>query len=465
MSARGAVLGALALACVALRVAAARGDLWLDEIWTFLQVAPLSSPLELLTRLREDNHLLYTLWIYALDGRHSELLARLPSLLAGIAMLPLAAALARTQAEHTGAPERARAAGTFAWLLVGFSHLEIHYASEARGYALCVALALAAARALLRGSERPGWRGPAAYGAASCLALLAHPIAVHALAAGLAWSALRLWRRRAGAAEAARSLLAWHGAPLLFLALFYSLYLSRLATLGGPLRAPLDVAGRLAVFSFGLPEALPDLAALAVAAAALIAAGVALARSPGDLWIFYAVGVVISPLALSALRGEPLYFERYYLLSATLALLLCADGLSRLWRRSSVAAVLLWLFVLGNALHTAELVRYGRGDTRGLLALLAHESEGARITYAADHEFRLGTMLDFYAPAFLTDHQLVIEPADAAPEWLLFHGTGAEPGPAQLQVGPRLYRHRATFPAAPLSGWHVFVYRRADAAQ
>ena len=51
-------------------VAAARGDLWLDEIWSLLFVRASRSVTDLFARFRHDNnHLLNTLFLYYLGER------------------------------------------------------------------------------------------------------------------------------------------------------------------------------------------------------------------------------------------------------------------------------------------------------------------------------------------------------------------------------------------------------------
>jgi hypothetical protein len=465
-SLRGAALLGLVALFGALRVAGAANDLWLDEIWTLAQTAELASPTEILTRLRQDNHLLYTFWCYAL-GPHAPALAyRLPAILAGVAAIGLAGAFARAQAEAAGQGERAAVAGLLAMGLVGGSYFEIHYASEARGYAPALALALAACLVLLRGIDAPSVGARAFYALCLCLALTAHPTAVDALLAASIWTAWHLHRRGAPLRALLRETLAWHAAPALFLALFYALYLSQLSSGGGPELAPLGVVGRTLVYTLGLPVQTPDAAALALAAALLLAAGLALARGGSDLWLFHAVAIVVSPLAITWLRGSPYVFERYYFLSASFALILLADGLSRLWRRRGVARVAavaaLALFAVGSAVQTAWLLRVGRGGYSALLEQVGRESEGRRIDYGADHLMRIPTVLEFHARTALPDRELVLTPPEQGPAWLVLHQLGELPESVstRIDVAGHRYALRAVFPASPLSGWTQLLYRR-----
>jgi len=451
---------------VGLRVAAAANDLWFDEIWTIAQTADLGSAVEILTRLRQDNHLLYTFWVYALGPQAPAWVYRLPSIAAGAAAIALAGAFAREQGLRSGQRERAGVAGVLAMLLVGASYFEIHYASEARGYALALALSLAACLVLLRSLDAPGLAARAFYALALCLALAAHPIALHAGAAAAAWTLWHLQRRGTPPRALLAETLAWHAAPALFLTLFYALYLSRLESVGGPELAALQVVGRTVVYTLGLPVQVTDVAAVLLAAALLAAAGLALARGGSDLWLFHALAIVASPLALGWLRGSPYLFERYYFLSAGFALILLADGLSRLWCRRgaarAAAVAALALFAAGSLVQTAWLLRVGRGGYGALLALVGRESEGPRIEYGADHLLRIPMVLEFHARTALPGRQLVLTPPEQGPAWLVLHQLGELPSSVstQLDVTGQRYALRAVFPASPLSGWTQLLYRR-----
>ena len=448
-----------------LRIAAAANDLWLDEIWVILQVAPFDSARAILTDLRQEHHLLYTFWIYALGPDAPALVYRLPAVACGVAAVPLAAAFAFEQARSAGR-ERAIAAAAFGLVLVGGCYFEIHYASEARGYAPAAALALAASLVLLRSLDSPRAGTRACYALFLCLALCAHPTALYALLAGLVWTPWHLRRHGASLRKLVRETLAWHAVPVAFLVLFYELYLSRLATIGGDELTPLYVLGRTVVYTLGLPSALRDAMALGIGAIALLAAGIALARAGSDLWLFYATLILFSPLALLWLRGSPYLYERYFLVPATFALILLADGLARLWCRGGAARVAactaVALFAAGSAVQTAWLLRVGRGGYVALLERMAAESEGQRIDYGADHLFRIPMVLDFHARRALPDRELVLTPVEAGPTWLVLHRVEEMPEsvPTWLDMAGHRYELRAVYPSAPLSGWTQILYRR-----
>ncbi|MFN8161887.1 MAG: glycosyltransferase family 39 protein [Solirubrobacterales bacterium] len=107
---------------------------------------------------------------------------RLPSLIAGTATIPLTYLL--------GARTIGRRAGFVAAILVTLSPFMIYYSTEARGYAVMIALLLASTLCLLRALEAPGVRWWVAYGAFSCAAMYTHYTVAFALIAQALWA---LW--------------------------------------------------------------------------------------------------------------------------------------------------------------------------------------------------------------------------------------------------------------------------------
>src|SRR3954454_20586773 len=87
-------VGAVALAGLALRVAAAQGGLWTDEAWSVIYAAQARDPLGVFLRINHDNnHHLYSLWLQAIGPAASPMLARAPGIVAGSLCVIAAAAL------------------------------------------------------------------------------------------------------------------------------------------------------------------------------------------------------------------------------------------------------------------------------------------------------------------------------------------------------------------------------------
>ena len=120
-------VGALTLAGLALRIAAAQGGLWTDEAWSMVYAQQARDPIGVFLRINHDNnHHLNSLWLQAVGMHASSVLMRAPAILAGSLMIPAAALLFA---------KRSAAAATAAAALFAFSPIMVTYGSEARGYA------------------------------------------------------------------------------------------------------------------------------------------------------------------------------------------------------------------------------------------------------------------------------------------------------------------------------------------
>jgi uncharacterized membrane protein len=442
------------------RVAGLFTDFWLDEIWALDIVGRIASPLDLFTRVHFDtNHWLYSLYLWCVGAQDGWIAYRLPALAAGIAALPLAAAIARRDGE--------REAGV-ALALVGGSFLLIEYSSEARGYAPAVAFALGALLAQQRTIESRSVRAVVAFNACCVLGLLSHLTFLFPYAGFLAWSLARGDLKRA---------LACHALPLAAFAALYFVDVRHMQFGGGP-EAPLAaVLESLAALVLGFPDARPMQRAAIAACAAVAAAGIwGLRGDPSRVWVFYVVTLVLAPAAVVAARASefPYWTERHFLVCVPFVLLLLAGLLARLSRVSRTGAALalaaLALYLGGNALRVADFLRFGRGQYREAIAyLLAHDS--ARVlTVGSDHDFRNSVLLGYYARFVPADRELVYVAEDAwpadGPRWLIVHSfaRGFVPEPSYVFAGRIEYRLAQHFPYAGVSGWHWAVYRRSDGA-
>jgi mannosyltransferase len=185
-------VGALTLLALGLRVAAMDESFFGDELFTHListrpdlhaVLAGVRSTLEISPPL-----FFVIAWLFGKIGDPFVWL-RMPSLLAGVATVPLVYVL--------GARTVGRAAGLAGAALFALSPFAIFYASEARAYALMTLILVLSTLALLRAletNERRWWAGFALLQAA---AMYSHYTAVFVLAAQFGWAFLaRPGRRR-----------------------------------------------------------------------------------------------------------------------------------------------------------------------------------------------------------------------------------------------------------------------------
>ena len=447
------LLAAASVSIIVVRLLGAANDLWLDEIWTLELVKPLRSPLEVFTKIEVEHHTLYTLWAYLLGPDASSLPFRLPALLSGLLTVGLAGWIVAHQSP-------ARTGAGFAIVLVGFSYLGVHFGSEARGYAPATALALLAFAALLRGIDRRELRWRVFFAVALCLAFLAQPLAINLLPASGVWI---LVRRAPSLARAFNEALAWLIVPTTFCVGYYLLVLSHLETGGGPENALLDVAGNAAAYTFGLPSGGALIAA--IAGIGVLGCVFALWREGNDLWSFYLVGVLVAPVAMLWLRGSTLVYERYFVLSSVLALLMTSQLLTHLWHRGqrALSIALVVVFLVGNGIHAVPLLRFGRGEYQEIVRRIAAETPTPEIRYSADHPFRFAKVIRYHAPRAAPGRTFRYVKYDAEPEWVLRHSvTKPRSGFSPFVKLPRGDRFRRVFTvgSAPMSGWDIAVYRR-----
>jgi hypothetical protein len=450
------------------RLLGCASEFWLDEAWTWNDLQRLHGALGIFTAIHHsNNHHLASLWMYAV-GDGPEWAHRVLALATGTCSVPLAAWLAG---------RRDALAGALAALLVGSSYLLVSFSSEARGYAPVVFFSLAAWAALE--AELRSRRGaPAAVFAGSLvLAFLSQLIALFFWAGAFVWSTPRILRD--GAPRAALLRLArLHGPPALALAALYAVDLRHLVVGRGPAFAPRALVASLVEFGLGLP--LPDAAALPAAALAVLALGAALLRLRhlgDDRWRLHLVVIVLAPAAvLGALRPEVIA-ARYFVISVAFALIVWSEPLAA-WlraggRRRALAAGLLAAFAVGNGVETARFLAGGRGHYREALLTMAAETAGPRIEVASNQDFRVQTLLRYYAralpPGKRLDYRARGRRPAAGADWLVVP-IPRDAGPAAPTLtDPRGHGYRLVgdygFEGLAGSRWTLYRKRAAGASQ
>ena len=440
------------------RIAAAQGELWLDEIWSYRLAHLAAGPLAIFTSLHNDNnHYLNTLYLrFIPEGTASWWLYRLPVLVLGTATIGLAAAIARAQSQL---------AALAAAVLTASSFLLIVYSSEARGYAIAVFFGFACMIAVARylDTRRAAW----ALLAACCatLGLLGHLTFLHALAGLICYVLLRGSRAHPGRLVADLAVLFL--GPLVMLVVLYVTDLRHLQLGGGPLTAAGDIAANALSLAAGGPETGGwKVVATLVAFAATIGSIAAVHRSGSDLWILFLVTGLIAPAVTLAVVDTGLIYERYLLVALAFSTLSFAWLADRLFYRSRpIGGTLLVLFVLANGLRTWEFIRDGRSHYLPALTAILDESSAARISLGSDHDFRNGRVVDFYRP-FVSggariDYQMQGEWSAGGPDWLLTHHLEPvfEPRQEITVLGRYRYRLVQAYPYPGVSGWHLALYR------
>lgn len=108
----GSALAVVVALAALVRLAATWNDLWLDEIWTLKLLGGVNSLLGVFTLRHENNHILNSLFMYALKPFGIDWLYRVPDWLAGTAVVGLGAWVAW---QGGGTPYRSDSSSSTTW--------------------------------------------------------------------------------------------------------------------------------------------------------------------------------------------------------------------------------------------------------------------------------------------------------------------------------------------------------------
>ncbi len=268
---------------------------------------------------------------------------------------------------------------------------------------------------------------------------------------------------------AVRTMLCCHAAPLLFLAAFYLIDIRHITGISGTPSSLLRSSIAVPAWALGSPSQAAAQIAGCAAAIAILVAGIWLLRGQRpDLCIFFPVAIVVFPVLLVAIRGSDVIYVRYFIIAIALLLLLFSFVLARLYERGplgkAACATLLVLFVALNGLHAAKLFEYGRGRYSEAIRYITDHSQRLPTTIGGNQDFRVGTVLAFYDRA---DEIATYFPQNAwppqGPEWLICNTESFDdpvpPAPLIVDQRRNQYEFVKSFPCAPLSGLHWFLYR------
>jgi hypothetical protein len=459
----------------AIRIAAARGDLWFDEIWSLSFARELDAPWETLTRIHHDNnHPLNTLALYLTlkaAGAHAWPIAyRLLPLVAGIAIVPLVFWMERR------CSDRPSPSGSWlAALFGGMSFLAVVYSSEARGYAPAAFFGVAAFAIVRCGDVEVTRNRRLAFALACALGVLSHLTFVFVYAGLAAWT---LARAAHGGQVRWRGWIALHMLPVALLVGDYVVDVRRLAYGGGPPFQVGDVVGRTLSLAVNGPDGGAVRYVAAIVTVAVLVRGVAVlwARN-NDEWIFFATTLIAAPASVLLVYHARYLDPRYFFVVMPFFWLLAARTLATLWadraRGRLIAAALGALFVAGGVVRLTPFLRYQRGGYAAAVDALAQLTQQRPITVGSDHDVRNRMVLEYYGEVLPAGQPLVYVPLDAwnrrVPEWFMVHSfepaAGDNRPPASISVGDGAeYRLLRTFPYGGISGWTWYLYHRADRA-
>ena len=468
------LFGFFALAA-AVRAAAARGDLWFDEIWSLSFARELDAPWEVLTRIHHDNnHPLNTLALYVTlkaAGAHAPAIAyRVLSLVTGIAIVPVLCWMEQRP--------RGRLSGPRLWWVAiasGVSFLAVVYSSEARGYAPAALFAVVAFAIARHDGVEFTRNRRLAFTLACAFGVLSHLTFAFVYAGLAVWTLARAFRSEP---HGWRRWIALHMLPVACLAGDYVVDVRKLSYGGGPPFRIAEVVSRTLALAVNGPAAggLRNVAA-GVTAGILLLAIADLYAQRDDEWIFFATALLLAPASVLLLYHARYLDPRYFFVLMPFFWLLAARSLARIWIHGIggrvTAATLTALYVAGGVAHAAPFLRHGRGDYSAAVETIAGLSALNPITIGSDHDVRNRMVLDYYGEVLPRTCRFIYVPADAwdrrGPEWFVTHqfddnGESSAPRASSIAVNAIEYRLVRSFPYGGISGWTWHLYHTINTA-
>ena len=452
----------VALAAV-IRIRAAHNDLWLDEIWSIDFATLITSPLDVFTKIHHDNnHYLNTLWLYCVGPHGNWLQYRILSIVAGIGTVILAGLIGR---------ERNMATAVFAMALTTGSYVLILYSSEARGHASVIFFSFLSYYLLDRYLKEQRSTVALLFSFSAVLGLLSHLIFLNFYLAAALWSAVHLIRTQRSVKRVLVGLCLCHAAPVAFVALIYFVDVRHIQLGGGTsinlLHASLDF------LTWALAPPFADwMRPLSCALTLLVfAAGIVMLwREKSDATIFFVGVTAVFPVLLAFISHTESLYLRHFVIGIAFLLIIFSFFLAWLYERGiwgkAICLILLAAFFVANSFPLAALLKYGRGHYRDAVRFMAEHSRKDVVTIGGDHDFRIPIVLQFYARQAMGNKRAQYLDHDSlppeGPEWVVFHKESFEnPAPPAASIHDKTgndYDLAQTFPTAPLSGLHWYLY-------
>ncbi len=474
-----------------LRLRAAGGELWLDEIWSLNTALGLDAWHHVFWKVVDDNnHPLNTLWLYLAGPEQSALVYRLHAIVFGALGIAITGWLAvRERDNHTIL--RLGVATALAATLYPL----VHYGSEARGYAIMMASALVVfglmENVANNADDRPA---PTKWllGVAGTVGVFSH-LGILPIVFTLALAFLiHRWRAEAPAG-AGRGVQALHQtvsllAPLLagvllyFSAFVFGAFLNDGQFIfGGSTALCPDVGcfitalGEITYFSFGgvAQAAFPsDTTTLSVAFAGLYllvfgGAVAALARAGHRRALPYGLIFLGVPL-IFVIAGQPVFpHGRYFMGVIVFVPLLAADTVGTLANKGRVfgalGSMVIAAVVAVNLVGVARFLETGRGDTAAALAHMVAQNPTGPLVVGTDMPYQFRTVMEHTIKRFAPGRELVVFPtaeiASGQPEWLVTVTVKPEAMAPGFCIAGGNYVRESMHQYWGLSGSHWGVYR------
>jgi hypothetical protein len=417
------LLGVGTLVCAVIICAAARGDLWLDEIWSIFFAEAAKSPWDIISLFKHDNnHLLNTFYLYLIGKQNHLVVYRFFSITVGIGSLFLLTVLAGKWGHLES---------IFVLLFAGFSYPLILFFSEARGYAPAIFFALSSLFVLEKCLTNYSTIKLLLFWLSSCLGTLSHLSFVIVFLSLSVWV---LYKEFSGPSSLKAKLynsFKYLFIPSAFILVFYLFYARGMTIGGGDINDTSTEISKGIIYLLGLPHSLTRLefTVLGLFAIVTLIGTYLFCQDKNKLWSFVIGVLVLPPIVIIFTTRPTVYYFRYLVVTYPFFYLMLSHIFGKLYRKSNrysyVAIILICLYLIGQMQQLWPLFKYGRGNYQAILREVSNNSSGNVLRIGSDHDFRNKMLLSFYQrfmPPYQSLHYIDQKLWNIdSPEWIILH--------------------------------------------
>ena len=402
-------------------------ELGQDEIRSFFLISGLNSPLEIITKLFDDNnHPLNSLFMYFIGKGNPAywFKFRLLSLLAGTLTVPLTYLIAVKMF-----PSKAWRLIT-AFFVAGSFPL-IFYSTEARGYALVAFFSLLSFYLLSELFEKKNI-GLLLVFYCSFILGFSSSFSFGYIAFGLISTYIWLQFHQQGASgfgQKILSLLKVFTCPVILAIILYLKFVSNLSVEGTTIHVSLlEPIKEVAAYLVGFPRDNVCSYGIVILVYFLLFIEMFCLLKEASAFGIFCISSTFGICSYLLLTHPPFVFFRYFLCFYPFLIILFSHFLYRLtvkfkeWRLVLAAIVL--LILLGNIVSYFNFIKFGRSHYLEALDYMHQHNRAPSITVAGDQDFQIVIPLKFYSffrPDFKINYMSIDQGKNHPPEWIIFH--------------------------------------------
>lgn len=376
------ILSSIAFFGVVLRVLMIRDAFWVDEILSWIYAKNAQTLLDIFQTPEDNNHFIYTTFLFLLGDQPQWILYRLPSLVFGLLSIGIAGVVAR---------RFGGGASLMSMLLFASSTLMVIHSTQARGYSLALFLGLLAYELTVRYSLHGQWTTSLIFWCVSTLGFLSHLTFLLIFFALLPWM---LWHCRQCRTREILLFTQWYGIPLLLLFILYKILYSPMTFALHPDITLLEAMVQNMTWPLGLPptQAFATASLLFFALSCTVGLSSLKKEHPAD-FLFYLSLLCFAFFLPFITIVDRFWGIRFALVAIAFLYILLGKTLSNLMTTGragkTLATAFLVIFVFSNTVQTLRVVTEGRSVFPTVLATILDTTQGADVSLGSNQPLAL----------------------------------------------------------------------------